>query len=491
MKKLFVLLSVAVLGAFSLMAQDQPLDAKEQALLQSIGQALEPVFGEGYDPLWNATVEDGHVTGFDFIWREPFPVSVVPDLFRFPYLKSLSLAATGLSGDVEQLVDVQHIECADSLRAIDLSDNRLTGNIGAFAAHFPNLNILYASYNRLSEVHPMISPNIVEISISEQTLDETVTLDCRSRQRLEDLIAALPEIARYNHGEQAYDTCMDCMEWYISYPEFGFTLATYEEDGQTYVEWRPWGWQPVVFSDHDTVSLSGCCFVGITCPLKIHYRMADVNFNSTVDITDLQALIWNALHIPTFNAINYYAADLYPDSVVNVQDVVLMVDTLLAHGMPTVSEAPRRTVSPAESEAEIYWLNGELHLRSDKDVTALQVYIATEGSVEWNLGKEWLHSQAATGNGLNAVIYSLSGATIPAQTDVVIARCTEQATVRYAALSDNQAQLIRVQTSAKMPTGVESVSQELKAKSQKLIKDGQLLIIRNGMKYNAQGQIIK
>jgi hypothetical protein len=218
--------------------------------------------------------------------------------------------------------------------------------------------------------------------------------------------------------------------------------------------------------------------------------MADVNFNSTVDITDLQALIWNALHIPTFDAINYYAADLYPDSVVNVQDVVLMVDTLLAHGMPTVSEAPRRTVSPAESEAEIYWLNGELHLRSDKDVTSLQVYIATEGMVEWNLGKEWLHSQAATGNGLNAVIYSLSGATIPAQTDRVIARCTEDATVSYAALSDNQAQLIRVQTSAKMPTSMESIQPSVFS-TQKRIENGQLLIIHNGVKYNAQGQVIK
>ena len=490
MKKLFVLLSVAVLGAFSLMAQEQPLDAKEQALLQSIGQALEPVFGEGYDPLWNATVEDGHVTGFDFIWREPFPVSVVPDLFRFPYLKSLSLAATGLSGDVEQLVDVQHIECADSLRTIDLSDNRLTGNIGAFAAHFPNLNILYASYNRLSEVHPMISPNIVEISISEQTLDETVTLDCRSRQRLEDLLAALPEIARYNHGEQTYDTCMDCMEWYISYPEFGFTLATYEEDGQTYVEWRPWGWQPVVFSDHDTISLSGCCFVGITCPLKIHYRMADVNFSSTVDITDLQALIINALRIPTFDAINFYAADLYPDSVINVQDIVRMVDTLLVHEVPVVSEAPRRAASASDTEAELYWLNGDLHIRSGKAVSALQLAIATEGTVEWRLTNEWLHSQAATADGLNAVVYSLSGATVPAETDIVIAHCTDEAAVRYAALSDSQAKPIRVQTNANAPTGTGNVQRD-KVQSTKVIENGVLYLMYNGTKYNAQGQAVK
>jgi hypothetical protein len=489
MKKLFVLLSVAVLGAFSLMAQDQPLDAKEQALLQSITQQLRPVFYEDYDASYNATIQDGHVTAWDFSYFfGDFPMSVVPELFKFPYVQAITITDGNLTGDISQLVDPTNIACADSLKVVNVNNNHLSGNIGALAAHFPNLTILHASYNRLSEVHPMISPN-VWLELNSQTLDQTVELDIRNRQRKEDLIAALPEIVRYDHEAQSYGTCT---EWYISWswPNSGLTLVPYEEDGQNYVTYRPGGWDPIVLTDHDTISLSGSCAYSITCPLKIHYRMADVNFNSTVDITDLQALIWNALHIPTFDAINYYAADLYPDSVVNVQDVVLMVDTLLAHGMPTVSEAPRRTMSPTESEAEIYWLNGELHLRSDKDVTSLQVYIATEGTVEWNLGKEWLHSQAATGNGLNAVIYSLSGATIPALTDRVIARCTEDATVSYAALSDNQAQLIRVQTSAKMPTSMESIQPSVFS-TQKRIENGQLLIIHNGVKYNAQGQVIK
>ena len=35
--------------------------------------------------------------------------------------------------------------------------------------------------------------------------------------------------------------------------------------------------------------------------------------------------------------------------------------------------------------------------------------------------------------------------------------------------------------------GIDQISQEPKAKSQKLIRDGQLLIERNGKNYNAQG----
>ena len=40
-------------------------------------------------------------------------------------------------------------------------------------------------------------------------------------------------------------------------------------------------------------------------------------------------------------------------------------------------------------------------------------------------------------------------------------------------------------------TGIEQVSQELRAKNQKLIKDGQLFIIRDGKIYTAQGMEVK
>ena len=46
-----------------------------------------------------------------------------------------------------------------------------------------------------------------------------------------------------------------------------------------------------------------------------------------------------------------------------------------------------------------------------------------------------------------------------------------------------------VMTNENTATGIES--QELKANSQKLIENGQLIIIKNGVRYNAQGQIVK
>ena len=41
------------------------------------------------------------------------------------------------------------------------------------------------------------------------------------------------------------------------------------------------------------------------------------------------------------------------------------------------------------------------------------------------------------------------------------------------------------------PTAIDEISQETKAKSQKLIENGQLLIIRDGKTYNAHGALVK
>lgn len=457
------------------------LDETEAALLLSIQQTLSRALtGE-------VTIEDGHVTAFDFSQDyEDLPLSIVPELFKFPYLETISIAGKGLNGDIEQLADPQHIACAGSLTGLYISDNQLSGNIGAFASHFPNLTTLMASNNRLTDLHPMISPNVTSLELYYQTWDEPITLDIQNRLTLTDVIAALPEILTYNHGAQTYGTSL---EWSIGYPySAGFNLMPYEEDEQTYIGVYSVGWDRLILTDHDTIHISNSSSTSADCPFRLFYRMADVNFSGTIDVTDLQALINEVTLNTYFNPINSNAADLYPDSVINVQDIVRMVDTLLMHEVPVVFEAPRRAAtSTATAEAELYWLNGDLHVRSDKGIAALQMTIATEGTIEWRLGNEWLHGQAAANNGFNAVVYSLSGVTIPAETDVIIAHCTDDASLRYASLSDAQAKPIRVQLSAKAPTGLDENGQMRKCENEKIIRDGQLIIIRDNKMYNAQG----
>jgi hypothetical protein len=49
---------------------------------------------------------------------------------------------------------------------------------------------------------------------------------------------------------------------------------------------------------------------------------------------------------------------------------------------------------------------------------------------------------------------------------------------------------LKVTPETAMPTAIESV-QESDTRSQKLIEDGRFIILREGVKYNAQGAVLK
>ena len=164
-----------------------------------------------------------------------------------------------------------------------------------------------------------------------------------------------------------------------------------------------------------------------------------------------------------------------------------MVDTLLTHEVPMLFEAPRRTPGYETADASLYWLNGDLHLCSSKAVASMQIEIATEGMVTWDLNNEWMKGERM--NGKKAVIYSLSGATMPAETDIVLAHCSGEASVRAAVLSDTTAKRIGVLlNSPAVVTGMDNGEWLMvNGECQKMIRSGQLIIIRGNKMYNAQG----
>lgn len=126
--------------------------------------------------------------------------------------------------------------------------------------------------------------------------------------------------------------------------------------------------------------------------------MCDADFSGAVDVADLQMMLNYITGWMSYSAvINITASDLYRDSILNVQDVVRMVDTLLTHEVSVVFEAPRRAVAAETAEAALYWLNGELHLYSTKPVASMQLAIATEQAVTWHLNGEWMKGERTNG----------------------------------------------------------------------------------------------
>ena len=485
----------------------QILDANnpELTLLQELRTALvNQGNGEWADAYWpmdngiagvnnwdGVTMSDGHVTELN-LWNYDLHLDSIPQAaFRFPYLQILRVTSKALTGKVEDVVTLTDIPCAQSLTELNLSSNHFTGNIGALAQRFPNLEYLDVSSNRIAEVNPMISPNVTTLWLSDQQLDSVYTMDFRAPLSREGLMATLPSILLYNHSEQAYvagnsitfrPDIEDYDAWYMYLytgmdPEYygsEFSLATWQED------------PAYRYHSGDTLYLQS---YDVTCRAKVLFKPCDADFSGAVDVADLQMMLNYITGWMSYSAvINFTASDLYRDSILNVQDVVRMVDTLLTHEVPVVFEVPRRAAAAETAEAALYWLNGELHLYSTKPVASMQLAIATEEALTWYLNGEWMKGERTNGEGANVVLYSLSGATMPAETDIVLAQSTGEATVRAAALSDPAAKRISAQlNSPAVATGVETISNFQSPITIKVIKDGRLIIIRGNKMYNAQG----
>ena len=441
---------------------------------------------------YGVTMSEGHVTELDLSIYDLQLDSIPQAAFRFPNLTHLDASGKELTGNIEHIVDSTDIPCAASLVQLDLSTNRFTGNVGALAHLFPNLTYLNVTGNRITEVNPMISPMVTDLWTYNQEIDSVYTFDFSAPLTKERMMATLPTILLYNHYEQAYvkdisftfQREVEYGAWYMNlyagvdseYYGTEFQVATWQED------------PAYRYRNGDTLYVQG----EGTFRAKVLFKPCDADFNGTVDIADLQTMLNYIFGWMDYAAvINFTATDLYPDSIMNVQDIVRMVDTLLTHEVPVVFEVPHRAATTETADAALYWLNGDLHLRSNRAVASMQIEIATAGAVTWVLNSEWLTGERLTGEGTKVVLYSLSGATIPAETDVVIAHCSDEATVRAAALSDPAAKRISVRlNSPAVTTDVESIQKSVFS-SQKILRNGKLYILYKGAMYDVQGRRVK
>ena len=120
----------------------------------------------------------GHIIGINLEGQGlsgTFPV----ELLLFNDLKSLNISNNNLDGNLEMILalTIDNPTRFASLETLNISGNRFSGNIGAFASAFPSLKSLKASDNHISEVYPMISPNVINLDLARQTIDKELELD--------------------------------------------------------------------------------------------------------------------------------------------------------------------------------------------------------------------------------------------------------------------------------------------------------------------------
>lgn len=449
------------------------ISAAEWAALQAINERL----GEGGNTPWDLsegikvvstleglTIGHGHVTAIDLNGKGltgQFPAEVL----ALPYLETLNLSKNNLHGDITTSLTTYaeaNPDLASHLKYVDVSVNKFTGNIGQFAGFCPELTTLYANNNCLSEVLPMISTQVTNLSIADQNIPSAIEMSIYDLAS-SSLRTKLPTILTYNHQSQSYNKD-------VSFLLVDVAPDTY--DGNSWGLWVSLTGDNVSFNDYSgfieykgqsgdvvhAIDNGGCSF-----DVKLTFDPGDVNFSGDVNVLDLQAMI-NYIFKEYWDPFNYTAANLWNDQTINVQDVICMVNTLMDMGLPTNAKGQRLVKQVSDNaEASISCENGKLLINTFTPVASFDIFI--DGCTDMKIGE----SLAAMGmtcvaekkdGGVHLIGYSMNGATLPVGETVLGTLDESKPMVSYAMLSDKGAKEIPSVTNQSV-TGVSHVNADM------------------------------
>lgn len=402
-------------------------------------------------------------------WKEPWDMSqgekgasqLKGVTLEKGHVKALDLSNQQLAGNLPATAFV-----LPKLESLNISHNRFKGNLGVLGRTLPALTTLDASYNGFTDVLPTLPATIKQLNISNQTIDKTITVD-GSHFNINAIIPQLPTILAYDHEKQGYNTS-----------EIGF-LITQSDADYWFAKWgmkvlykdgklsvlsvtTPWEYRGESGDTLNAVKLiNGWEIEGSYLKLKYIFEQGDVNFVPGIDASDVQATI---LYVFGGNQqFNFTAADTYKDGIINVQDVVCTVNIILEKAASAARNyyASRSYDAVAENQqdtefaaqAGIYLRDGKIFLNTEVPVAAIS--IAASGHINWNL-KQLGMEQATEGSSL--VAYSLSGNTLPIG-ETLIGTYDGDATITGISLADEEAKSISSGTHNGTVTRINGISE--------------------------------
>ena len=392
-------------------------------------------------------------------WKEPWDMSqgeksasqLKGVTLEKGHVKALDLSNQQLAGNLPATAFV-----LPKLESLNISHNRFKGNLGVLGRTLPALTTLDASYNGFTDVLPTLPAAIKQLNISNQTIDKTITVD-GSHFNINAIIPQLPTILAYDHEKQGYNTSeigflitqSDADYWFAKWG-----MKVIYKDGKLFVPFvtTPWEYRGESGDTLNAVKLIndwgiyGWGIDGSYLKLKYIFEQGDVNFVPGIDASDVQATI---LYVFGGNLpFNFTAADTYKDGIINVQDVVCTVNIILDKAASTArnyyasrsydKNADAENLQDTEFAAQtgIYLRDGKIFLNTEVPVAALS--IAASGHINWNL-KQLGMEQATEGSSL--VAYSLSGNTLPVG-ETLIGTYEGDATIIGISLADEEAKSI-------------------------------------------------
>ena len=188
-------------------------------------------------------------------------------------------------------------------------------------------------------------------------------------------------------------------------------------------------------------------------------------WNQTVDVTDLQSVIYYALNDakPAGVMYNFACSDTNGDEKINVSDIVGTVDHVLAYNPPAGSRA-RIYNKVSDDSSNLLTVDGtSLTLTTTEPVAAIQLAVDALPSsrlcVSDAIAAQFSVAVREVNGSLRIVIYSPAGQTLPAGQHELLTDLPAGATITDVCLSNGDAQRLSVALVG-TATAVESVAVE-------------------------------
>lgn len=397
-----------------------------------------------------------YVTGIDL--TEQGLVGALPkSVFTLPHLKTLNLS----HNTIEARVDTLLADAYEPLTTLNMEGNHLKGDLYPLVEKLPNLTSLKVGYNWLTAYsqktsntkltngnmyrgYQFVDWKTKQVVVPEELADEVV-VDFTPGNPISIQSNTL-QVYRHEYGD--YNLSFSYL-----YPLSG---TSYNYDGSLAKTSGTWD----VYKNNLFKGKKGTLvaythtmpsYSYITYIFRLDWKDGDVNADQTVDVADLQNVVYYALNDqkPNNQLYNFSAADMNSDKKINVSDIVGTVSTILDYdGNDEPSGA--RIYNKVENDGRntIRATAGSLLIANADEVAALQLTIsgacAAQLTVSADLKSRFTVSMRDVADGVRLVIYSPMGDTLAPGESLLLSGMPAGATITDARLVDVEANRLTV-----------------------------------------------
>lgn len=415
--------------------------------------------------LGGATSTTYAITGID-LTAQGLTGELPTSVFELSQLETLNLSHNHVSGDLGSYTARK----GSLISTLNLEGNKFTGDLYALVSQLPELTNLNVAYNQLTEISKPLPKEKLKrdnIRVECQFVDwhTKEVVDNISDKFVQDIIVGQPfelkptTLFTYRHNEQDYGHKATSLAryYYTAGWYYDWEFNTYDGllnvglNNDNYI--RAPKDTPVVFSDLD--------WHWRTVLLRLTWQDGDVNADQTVDVQDLQNVIYHALHNakPSGKMYNFSAADDNHDGKINVIDITRSVDYVLATNQSAVSRTRRMCEVYGSGQNMMLYSGSGLSLTNTDEVAAMQFNVMGASQrdirVSSDMSSRFTVAMNPVPGGVRVVIYSSVGHSLPVGTHQLLMQLPAGATISEPVLTDVEARRLGVGVDGDMHTGID------------------------------------